>query len=132
MNKVDQETADREFERFATAMDLEIDTSKMDEEDRKGFEQQRGRVIKAIMTGSLVINEDGEPVFTPSFEGNALTFYEPTGGTYMAMDRKKNSENMARMATVMAEMTKTSPKTFANMKNRDFKVCLAITLLFMG
>ena len=132
MQKVDRETAEREFDRFVEAMDLDGDSSEWDEDDRKGYDLQKGKVISAIMSGSLVVNEDGEPVFNPTVDGDALTFSEPTGAALMAMDRKKKAEDMGKLFAMMAAITGVHPGTFAKMKNRDLKVCMAITTLFMG
>lgn len=132
MQKVDRETAELEFERFVEAMDLDLDPAEMDEEDRKGLDIQKGKILSAIMAGSLVINEDGEPVFTPAVEGDQIKFPEPTGAAFMAMDRKKKTEDMGKLFAMMAAITGTHASTFAKMKNRDLKVCIAITTLFMG
>jgi hypothetical protein len=134
-NKISVEMAEQEFERFGEAMDLDFDMSFMDEEDRKGFEQAKRRIVKAIMSGAMLINEEGCPVFTPQRAGgdvNPITFYEPTGATYMAMDRKKKTEDMGKMMALMADYTQTSAGLFAKMKNADFKICLAVTTLFLG
>ena len=64
-NLVAKEVAEQDFNRFAESMDLDIDPVDMDAEDKKGFEQQKDRIIAAIQSGSLVINDSGEPVFTP-------------------------------------------------------------------
>lgn len=134
-NKISREMAEQEFERFGEAMDLDFDTSFMDEDDRKGFEQSKRRIVKAIMSGTMTVNDDGCPVFTPQrAEGdvNPITFYEPTGATYMAMDRKKKTEDMGKMMALMADYTQTSSGLFSKMKNADFKICLAVTTLFLG
>lgn len=134
-NKISVEMAEQEFERFGEAMDLDFDTSFMDEEDRKGFEGAKRRIVKAIMSGAMVINEDGCPVFTPQRAGEdvkPITFYEPTGATYMAMDRKKKTEDMGKMFALMADYTRQSAGLFSKMKNADVKVCIAVTTLFLG
>jgi hypothetical protein len=134
-NKISVEMAEQEFERFGEAMDLDFDTSFMDEEDRKGFEGSKRRIVKAIMSGAMIINDEGCPVYTPQRaqgDVNPITFYEPTGATYMAMDRKKKTEDMGKMMALMADYTQTSSGLFAKMKNADFKVCLAVTTLFLG
>ncbi len=128
------EVAEKEFDRFTEAMDLDVDCEKMDEDDLKGFQSQKNIILLAIQKGDLSINENGEPVFTPtrSNEGKPITFYEPTGATVMAMDKKKKSQEIAKQFAMMAEMTQTSPSTFSKMKYVDLKVCTAITVLFMG
>lgn len=132
--KVAKEVAEAEFERFADVMDLDLDPADMDEDDKKGLTQQRNRVVSAIQSGALVINESGEPVFTPVRTPGVepLTFHEPTGASLMAMDRKKKTEDVGKMYALMGEITKTHANTFAKMKMSDLKVCQAVTTLFLG
>jgi hypothetical protein len=65
-------------------------------------------------------------------DGDPITFYEPTGASLMAMDRKKKAEDIGKLYATMADMTKQPIKRFAGMKYRDLKVCIAITSLFLG
>lgn len=129
-----KEVAEIEFSRFVDLMDLDIDPADMDEEDKKGFDQQYRRIIQAIQTGALIVNDNGEPIFTPqrSEESKPITFHEPTGASLMAMDRKKKSEDIAKLYATMADMTKTHISTFSKMKMSDLKVCMAVTTLFLG
>ena len=115
-------------------MDLDIDISNMDEDDRKGLELNKNRIVKAIVNGSMVVNDDGEPVFTPtnSKDPNPLTFHEPSGASLMAMDKKKKSEDMGKMYAIMGNVTKTNAQVFSSMNNRDLKVCMAVITLFLA
>ena len=131
--KIAVEVADDEFSRFVESMDLDVNTDGLDDDEKKDLSIQKGRVVTAIMSGSVVINDEGEPVFTPQREdGDAITFYEPTGAALMAMDRKKQSEEISKMFAAMAAITKTHSKVFSRMKMSDLKICLAITTLFLG
>lgn len=133
-DKIVKEVAEQEFTRFVEAMDLDVNPVDMDAEDKKGFEQQKDRIISAIQSGALVINDDGEPVFTPQRTkgADAITFHEPTGASLMAMDRKKKTEDIGKLYASMGEITKTHASTFSKMKMPDLKVCMAITTLFLG
>lgn len=133
-DKVAKEVAEQEFSRFVECMDLDVDPADMDEDDRKGFNQQKDRVIAAIQSGALVISDKGEPTFTPqrSNDADAITFYEPTGASLMAMDRKKKTEDIGKLYAAMGDMTKTHANVFSKMKMADLKVCMAITTLFLG
>lgn len=132
--KVDQQTAEFEFDRFLYTMELETDTGELDEDELKAFNSLRDTFVKAVMAGRLVVNESGEPVYTPVTieDATPLTFHEPTGAAFMAMDRRKQGEDMAKMAALMGAITKTGPARFSKMGARDWKVCQAITALFMG
>lgn len=130
---VDAETAEAEFGRFLDCMDISSDTSTMDDESREGFLSQKRTIINAIQRGHLIINDDGEPVYTPrTVDCGPITFAEPSGAAYMAMDRKKKGEDIGKMFAMMADITKQPAKTFANMKQRDLKVCQALVVLFLA
>lgn len=132
--KVAREVAEAEFERFVEAMDLELDDARMDTEDRKSFSELRDRVVRCIEQGHLVVDEKGQPVYTPRAGNHTqpITFHEPTGASFMAMDSKKKGQDIAKMYAVMADMTHLDAKVFASMANRDLKVCQAIVSLFLG
>lgn len=128
------EVAEQEFVRFTEAMDLDVDPRGMDDDDKATFVQARRRFIGAVMNGSLVVNDAGEPVFTPT-QGeprNAITFHEPTGASLIATDVKKEGHNTAKTVAFLADITHVEAKTFAQMANRDFRVCTSISALFLG
>lgn len=129
-----REVAEAEFDRFVEVMDIEANTTGMDEEDKKGFLEQKDRIVKAVMSGALIVNDAGEPVYTPARtkDADSLTFHEPTGASLMAMDRKKKTEDVGKMYATMGDMTKTHANTFSKMKMPDLKICMAITTLFLG
>lgn len=132
--KVDKDTAQSEFERFAETMDLDLEPAGMDDEDAKSFASQKNLVIRAMQKGDLVINESGEPEFTPSRSADAktITFYEPTGATMQAMDRRKASQDVSKTYAAMADMTRQDAKRFSQLKYADLKVCLAVFTLYTG
>ena len=133
-DKIAKEVAELEFNRFVESMDLDVDQSDMDEDDKKGFLQQKDRILSAIQNGSLVVLDTGEPVYTPqrTNDAQAITFHEPTGASLMAMDRKKKTEDIGKLYAAMADITKTHASNFSKMKMADLKVCMAITTLFLG
>lgn len=134
VDKVAREVAEQEFDRFVDSNCLLLETPNMDKEDRDAVQEHRERIVVAIMAGSMVINDDGEPVFTPqrTKDAESLTFHEPTGASLMAMDRKKKNEDVGKLYATMGDMTRTDAKTFSAMKMADLKVCLAVTTLFLG
>ena len=135
MEKLDRESAQREFDRFAEEWDLETDLGAMEDEDRKSYEAQRDRLLKAIRSGALTIGDGGIPTFTPKHapcEGTPLTLKVPTGSTYMSMDRFKDRQAVHKMHAVLAEMTEQVPKFFSSMDARDLKVPQAVLILFLA
>ena len=131
---IDRETAALEFQKFVDTMDLDLDVDTMDNEDRKDFTKEKDKLIVAIQKGRLTINDRGEPTYTPQRSENKdpITFYEPTGATLMAMDRKKRDADVTKMYAAMADMTKQSVNRFSKMSHKDCMVCQSITTLFLA
>lgn len=132
-DKISLEMAEQEFERFADSMDIDIDTDSLNEEDVASFNEVRKKFIKALQKGSLVVNDEGEAVFTTTRgEPISLRFREPDGAALQAVDKRKKNEDVAKLYSIMGAISGKPPKTFANMKMADLKVCQAITTLLMG
>lgn len=132
--KVVKEQAEAEFENWADRNGIDIDTTSMDQEDAAQYDKQRKRIVTAIMKGNLIINDSGDAVYSLQDAigpVDTITFYEPTGSTYMAADKKKAGQDVSKLYAMMAAMTKTTIQTFSKMKNRDLKICQGITLLFL-
>jgi len=131
--KVALEVAEQEFARFASEMDLDVDESEMTREDLDSFLPRKRRIVRAIMKGHLVFNEDAEPVFTPQKgDRSPLTFYEWEGKDLSAMDKAKENETNEKQNAFLARWTKTHPERFEKMKGRDYKVCTALSSLFLA
>lgn len=132
---VAKEVAESEFDRFVDMMDLDVDVSIMDEEDVTAFKKQKSRIIKAMMAGSLVINDKGEAAYVPQHDRSKykelITFREYSGATGMATDGKKKNQSVAATYAMMADMTGLHTKTFAGLVGSDIKICMAIYLLLM-
>jgi hypothetical protein len=129
------EVAEQEFDRFAECMDLDMDTSKLDAEDLTSFNKIRDRLLRAMQRGALVINDNGEAVYTPQRANSkykeAITFHERTGASLMAMDGKKKGHDVAKTYAVLADMCQVHPSTFAGLAGQDIKVCEGLFSLLM-
>ena len=132
---VDTKTATIEFERFVESMDLDLDTADMDAEDLTAFNKQKSKIIRAIERGAMVINDNGEAVYTPqnpkSKYKEAITFHERTGASLMAMDGKKKNYDVTKTYAIMADMCNVHPGVFAGLVGMDVKVCEAVFALLM-
>ena len=128
------EVADAEFYRFIDFNEIDADESAMTAEELKEFSSLKRTVVLAIMKGSLVLDENGIFSFTPrrSADRTPLVFHEPRGSAYIAMDKKKKTEDVGKMFATMGDICRVEPKTFALMMGADVKVCLAITTLFLA
>lgn len=133
--KINRETALLEFDRFSESMDLDLDADQMDAEDLTQFNKQKSKVVRAIEKGCLVINDNGEAVYTPqnkkSRYDQPITFHERTGASLMAMDGKKKNYDVAKTYAVMGDMCKLPPKVFAGLMGIDVKICEALFAFLM-
>lgn len=134
-NKVARDMAEQEFDRFVDSMDLDLDTAGLDVEDLTAFTKQKNRIIRQVERGALVINDNGEAVYTPQNKGSkhtdAITFHERTGASLMAMDGKKKGHDVAKTYAVLADMCKVHANVFAGLVGTDVKVCEALFALLM-
>ena len=134
-NKVSEEFAEEEFNRFSEEMDLDLDTSEMDTETIDAFNRQKKRLINALMNGSLIINDAGEAVYTPRKEKSgykeAITFHERTGASVMAIDSFKKNQDIRKTYAIMASMTELPSNVFSKLVGVDIKTCEAIFALLM-
>lgn len=135
INPISKDVAEAEFERFLEAMDLveRINSSRLDEEDKKKLAEIRDNVVSAIESGRLVIDGEGCPVYTPKLgDTKAIKFSEPDGAVVMAMDRVKQGHTIAKANAVLGAMTGEGPQRFAKMKQRDLRVCNDLLTLFLA
>ena len=127
------EVAEQEFERFAEGMGLDFDESSMNEESVEGFRENRRVFLKAVREGALIVNENDEAVYTPqrplSKYQDPITFHEPTGATFKAVDGKKKNNDVEKTYAAMGQLAKLPPVTFVGLAGKDFKVCLAVFTL---
>ena len=132
--RVCEDMAERDFNRFGETMDLDFDKKHMDAEDKQGFDDMKRRIVEALKRGSLVINDNGCPEFTPTMEPDAkpIVFNEPTGAALKATDTKKKDHDVEKTLAFAAAITGENQSRFDAMKQRDLKVVLAITGLYLG
>lgn len=128
---VAREVAERAFDDWASAMDLDVDPSWMDDEDRKEFVVARNRFVTAVMDGKLVVEDDGCLLILTS-AGDSVRFPEPKGAALLAMDQRKKNHDMAKMYSCLAECTGKAPHFFAAMKVRDLKLFQTVLTLFLA
>lgn len=126
--------AKKEFDRWAEAWDVDTAREHMDEDDRKGFDNMRHRIERAIMAGRLVVSEDGSVVEQALLGGdkNKIVYQIPTGAAWLTMDQHKEKQGMHKIFSYLAAMSKQPSRYFSNMDGRDIKVAQDIAVLFLG
>ncbi len=134
--KVAREVAEEEFERMCRSRRLVTAVDEMDADDAASFEDLKKQLVRAIQDGSLAINDDGDPVYTPPVpHAKPITFYKPTGATLIAMDPRSPNDsdgNQARMARAMTDMTRSAKGELSRLEIPDYRICSALTTLFLA
>lgn len=128
--KLPADVAEQEFERMCDAMHVDIDMTGESQENIDGFNDIKRKVIKALMTGSLTLTDDGRPVYRTD-AGKTMEFQQVTGAVLMSMDRVKKGEDTKKMFTVISELTGggVSPSALGV---RDIKILFALVSLFLS
>ena len=131
------EVAESDFQRWADKWRIDTDVATMKEDAADSFEDQRRRLVRRIVEGSLRVDNTGDTlVYELEFpqEGGTkeLTFRVPTGGAMLGWDRMKERESIKKLNSYMASMCGTNPVVFAQMDGRDLKIAQAVATLFLG
>ena len=132
--KLGQDVAESDLRRFMANMRLNASTEGMDAEDKTQFELNKRRILNALLDGSLVIDQDGVPTFTPreSEDRSSITFPQPKGADFMQADLIKKNREITKSYAMMAASTHQPIERYANMLWCDLWVCQAIVNLYMG
>lgn len=135
MSKVAMEVAVAEFERMCKARRVCTDPAMLDDGDVAGLADIRKKLTRAIVAGDLVIEDNGDPVYTPPVEGaKPLRFHKPTSATYMAMDGKDEDAQGSHMRMVrgITEMTRSNKGDVSKLDAPDYQVCQSLAQLFLA
>ena len=134
--KINQETAEQEFERFCDDWELDSDVSAMSEEEKEDFAGLKSKIVRAIKKGRLSF-DDGKLNYTISDKsenksGEKLVISRPKGHTYMDMDKHKDREGVHKTYTVLAGMTGKSARYFSGLDGIDLKPLFAVVTIFLA
>ena len=131
--KISDDVVQAEFDRFVEEMDLDLDPSFMDEDDARVLEKHKRRLFKAMGSGSLVINDNGEAVYTPQRSENnkPITFHERTGASLMATNGVQKGHDATKMYRMLGDMCQEHPSRFSKLRGVDIKICEILFSLLM-
>jgi len=133
--KINKETATKEFENFLIAWDIDADVADMEEEDLQSFEDCKRKIVRAIMLGRASLQDDGSIKYTlidPVASTTDVTMRIPRGASYMSMDKHKDRKSIHKLYSFMADASGKSPAIFSKMDGRDIKFFMGIALLFLA
>jgi hypothetical protein len=130
--KVNKETADLEFIRICEANRIDHDTDEMTEDEVKSWKDIKDHIVQLIRVGTLIVSDDGKPIYTPPGGARSFTFYPATGATFIALETYASGKNHSNMVAAMAELTRTDRGEFGKLPGKDFNACLRVFTLFLA
>ena len=136
-NAMSETLAENEFLRWAENADISVDTSDMNDEEKATFESLKRRIVKSIVKGQTIVNDDDNLEVTLSaknpagYAGEKLTFEPPTAQAYIGIDNFKAHQTIHKMIAVMSAMTGKDIGFFSKIANNDFKIFMAIATFFL-
>jgi len=114
-----------EFERLATAADVDIDTSGMSEEEADEVNEVRDLVTGAIEKGLLSVNDKGQGVLAVS-DGDPITFRVPIGADLMIMVSASENKRMEAMLRFVCAITGQSSARIGALRKKEWKLALRL------
>lgn len=135
--KVAREEAEKEFDNWCDVTGIDRETANMNDEDLKGFEDGKKRLVDACVIGLLVF-DDGNIEYTISsrspenFAGVTLKIGQPNGKLFRAMDGMKETESFKKLNCVMSAMTGKDNGFFDKIHATDYKLLQAIAGFFLS
>jgi len=133
--KVAYEVAEQEFESFAYAWRLDIDTETMTGEDAEDFETSKRKIVRQIVMGNAAVNEEGNIIyklFEPVGTLEEITMTRPRGRAWLNMDRSKADKNVTKFTEVICSGIGQIQTIVARMDGIDVKFLHAVYGLFLG
>jgi predicted neuraminidase len=131
--KVDRETAENDFNRFAQQARLRFDRIR-DDNERKDVESDRERFIEEVMVGCIEVDDDGwATVITQSEELPQVRFgSRPRASIYKAADRSKSTKEMDKMFAMIADAAGVTKAHLYTLDQYDLTNVLCVFGLFLA
>lgn len=130
--KIAREVAEREFVRLCEAYRIDHDTSEMTDKELADWNGLKDGIVRDLRLGTLIVDNDGRPTYTPAGASTGYTFHPATGATLMALETYGSGKNISNLAAALAEMTRTDRGEFSKMAARDFQACGRLAQLFLA
>lgn len=129
-----EEVAMEEVRRWAEINDISLEVQ--DKDGNKVMDSAVPKLAKCVMSGRLVVNDEGDFEYTVSdrsptgFAGEKLKLAAPNGAAYMGMDKFKAGQDVHKTLAVAAAVTGKDVAWFAKLDNRDYKIITIIISFF--
>jgi len=133
---IDRQTAEKEFDAYCEANDIDHDIDAMTDDEKKDFEPLKKRFVKACMQGRVKV--DGtDLIYTvskfskPGFAGKEITVKRSGGQSFIGMDGFKDTQTVHKMNGFLSAMTGQEISYFAKIDGKDWQFFRDIATLFL-
>jgi hypothetical protein len=133
---IDRQTAEKEFDNYCEANDIDCDMNAMTDDEKKDFEPIRKRFVKACMQGRVKV--DGTDLkytvskFSKSpFGGQEITIKRCGGQSFIGMDGFKDTQSIHKMNGFLSAMTGQEISYFTKIDGKDWQFFRDIATLFL-
>ena len=133
--KIDEKTAEIEFNNFCEMWSIDNDTNEMNEEDKANFEKQKSVLVKAFRKGLLILDRENRSlVYTISERsekaGEIVKMKGMKGSDLMAADRYKENDLVHKTQSVIASMANVPVSYISSLDMSDLNVLQSCMILF--
>jgi hypothetical protein len=134
--KINEELAINEFEKYCEVNDIDFNEADMNEEEKNSFGAIKRRFLKACRAGRVVV--DGRELeytisdFSKKHKGEKIKFERPTGKSFMAMDSFKDRENVAKLQAFASAATGQRVSFFSELDTADWLFFRDLVTLFLS
>jgi hypothetical protein len=134
MQLIAEDVAEAEFLRMCEAYRVDTDESKMNEDELNDLRAIKAKLVHELCSGALSLSEDGHVTYMPQHSPSAkpMKFGDVTGATFIAMDGAGMGKPNERMCRGCDQITGSSPGTTSKLRISDFRICMALTNLFLA
>ena len=135
--KITTELAEKDFNSWCDANEIDCDTSRMNEEEKADFGKLKDRIVKAIENGRCVV-DDTDLIYTLSdrneggLSGMKVTIVPPTGRTFLGMDGYKDNQSIHKTNAALSSITGQDTGVFAKLVVQDWKFFQSVLVLFLA
>ena len=125
MPKATREAAEAEFERLASAADVNIDPDTMNDEEVEELEELSNLFVGAIADGAISIDEEGRAVLHTK-DGDPMVFRVPLGADLMIMASAREEKRMEAMSRFVSALTGQPTARLDKLRKKEWKLAMRI------
>jgi len=134
--KITKEMAESEFQSWADHLRLDTNESEMDVEEKSDFLQIKKKFVYCLLHGFTQTEENGDLVLNliePVAGKSEMIFRRSfKGGTFVVMDRYKDSQNVHKTIAFLAAWVGWDPKNCMKLDAIDLWFGMKMVSLFFG